>query len=384
MKTIGWALVGALVATGATLGGLGLYIARRLTAPVSERQYDLTIRAVDRSGNRTIIVLDRTSQTVSVGEYCLLLESGGLVRLTSSVEDRGPALVGREALLEPRQLLATGMRASWSGIYFLSPQDAGLEATDVVIQTDVGPAPAWLIPGKEGPSTTWAIHIHGLGSPRAGTLRGVQVAVAAGLNSLVVSYRNDGEGPAAGTGRSELGSAEIDDLSAALRFARDRGADSFVVFGWSMGGAIALQLSDDPEFRGAIRGLVLESPILDWVTTIKVNCARAGLPTWVGFFAVPWLGTRSLSRVTGLRAPVALRRYDWIVRAAQLNVPTLIIHGRGDTSSPFELSNQLKLLRPDVVDLEGFDADHTMSWNSGVERWRSVVTSWTALLTTGD
>lgn len=376
MKMLGWALVGALVATTATLGGLGLYVARRLTAPVSERRYDLTIRAVDRSGDRTIIVLDRTSQTVSVGDYCLLLESGGLVRLASSVEDRGPAHVGREALLEPGQSLETGTRASWSGIYFLSPKDAGLEATDVEIPTDVGLAPAWLIPGNGGPSKAWAIHIHGLGSPRAGTLRGVQVAAAAGLTSLVVSYRNDGEGPAVGNGRSELGSAEVDDVRVAVRYAIHNGADRLLLFGWSMGGAIALQLADDPELRGIVAGLVIESPILDWVSTIGANCARAGLPEWVAQLAAPWLQSRTLSSISGLESPIELRRFDWIARSREMDVPVLILSGRSDSSSPFADSSRLAVLRPDAVDLEVFDADHTMTWNSNCGRWQAVVSTW--------
>jgi dienelactone hydrolase len=378
MKTFGWTLVGALVATGAALGGLGLYIARWLTAPVSERRYDLTIRDVDRARDRTFTVLDRTSQTVSVGEYCVLLEAGGLVRLTSSVEDRGPTLVGREALLEPGQSLEAGMRVSWSGIYFLSPQDAELEAAHVEISTNVGPAPAWLIPGKGGPSNAWAIHIHGLGSLRAGTLRGVQVAAAAGLTSLVVSYRNDGEGPAVGAERSELGSAEVDDVRAAVRYAIDNGADRVFLFGWSMGGAIALQLADDPSLRGIVAGLILESPIVDWVSTVRANCVRAGLPGWVGQWAVPWLQSRMLSHATGLESPIDLRRFDWITRANELDVPVLILHGRSDSSSPFEVSARLEALRPDAVSLEEFDADHAMTWNSNRGGWQTAVSAWLA------
>jgi pimeloyl-ACP methyl ester carboxylesterase len=380
MMKLGWALVGALAATGAALGGLGLYVARRLTAPVGERVYDLTNRDAHRSGDRTIIVLDRTSQTVSVGEYCLLLETGGLVRLTSSVEDRGPAFVGREALLESGQSLETGIRASWSGIYFLSPEDAGLEATEVEIPTSVGPAPAWLVPGKEGPSVTWAIHIHGLGSPRAGTLRGAQVAAAAGLTSLVVSYRNDGEGPLVGAGRSELGSAEVDDVRAAVRYAIDNGADRVFLFGWSMGGAIALQLADDPSLRGIVAGLILESPILDWISTVRANCKRAGLPGCVAQLAIPWLQSRTLSHITGLRSPIELRRLDWIARANEMDVPVLILHGRSDSSSPFADSARLEVLRPDAVTLEAFDADHTMSWNSNREKWQAVVSTWLSTL----
>ncbi|WP_235201549.1 alpha/beta hydrolase family protein [Microbacterium sp. CH12i] len=194
--------------------------------------------------------------------------------------------------------------------------------------------------------------MHGLGSPRAGTLRGAQVAVGAGLTSLVVSYRNDGEGPTVGTGRSELGAAELQDVRAAISFARENGAHQVILFGWSMGGAIALQLADEPELRDVVTGLVLESPILDWVSTIKANCARAGLPKWIALLALPWLCSRTLSRATGLQNPINLRRFAWIARANELTAPILILHGRGDTSSPVELAARLNFLRAGLVNLE--------------------------------
>lgn len=371
-----WAAAGGVAAVGLSLGAIGLVIARKLTNPVRARVYELTIRAVDRSGGQAIIVLDRDLRTEAHGDYCLLLEDGSMVKLSSVVEDRGPRLVGREVVGMLSAGVGTGTHASWSGVYFSSPQDAGLELTEVEIVTDVGPAPAWLILGEDRASGTWAIHIHGLGSPRAGTLRGVQVAVEAGLTSLVVSYRNDGEGPMVGTGRSELGAAEVSDVRAAIRFALQNGAHRVVLFGWSMGAAIALQLADEAECGMPVAGLVLESPVLDWAATVATNCARAGLPAWSGRLALPWLGFPLLSRAIGLQHAIRLPAYNWISRAAQLAVPTLILHGRGDTSSPFELSASLRGLRPDMVELEIFDADHTMSWNIDCERWRAAVTFW--------
>lgn len=378
MTTFGWGLVGAVAAAGLALGSVGLLIARRLTAPISPRTYDLTIRSIDRSGDRPIVFMDRTSQTTATGDYSLLLESGGLVQLSSEVIYRGPALVGRTIALETSPMLEEGMRVSWSGIYFLSPRDAGFEATEVSVETSDGPAPAWLIPGEQGSPDRWAIHIHGMGSPRAGTLRGVQVAAASGLTSLVVSYRNDGDGPFVGNGRSTLGATETHDVSAAVRFAIEKGAHRVVLFGWSMGGAIAMQLANNPEFRGDVDGLVLDSPVLDWVSAIKANCARAKLPEWLGLLALPWLSFKVLSRVAGLRNPIDLRRFDWVARAEEVTVPLLILHGRGDKSSPFEASARLRSLRPDLIELEAFDADHTVSWNSDRERWQLTSSNWLA------
>ena len=376
-----FALATGVAAIGVTLGAVGLKIAKKVTAPVSDRIYDLTIRKVDDSRDRRVVVLDRTQRTNEVGNYSLLMGAGRIVRLSDAVEDRGPGLVGREVLSDPGFELEAGMLGSWSGINYLSPADAGLESSDVDVTTVAGPAPAWLVTSRiESTNNDWAIHIHGLGSPRAGTLRGAQVAADAGLTSLVVSYRNDGEGPTVGAGRSELGSVEADDVRAAVRFALDRGAVRVVLFGWSMGGAIALQIADDPEFRGVITGLVLESPVLDWVSTIKANCVRAGFPAWAGQLAIPWLSVRLLSRLTGLRSSVELSSFDWIARAEELTLPTLVLHGRNDSSAPHEASSRLRALRPDRVELELFDADHTMSWNSDPERWRSTVSAWLASL----
>ena len=60
-----------------------------------------------------------------------------------------------------------------------------------------------------------------------------------------------------------------------------RAHERIVLFGWSMGAAIALQLAAEREFEGVIGALVIDSPVLDWTATINANCARAGLPLLV-------------------------------------------------------------------------------------------------------
>lgn len=374
-----WSVAAIGAAAAVSLGGLGFVIARRLTAPASPRRFDLVIREVTGGGDERTVVLDRTRQTIEPGRYSLLLERGGLVRLGSTMRDVGPSLVGREVLGgDGATGLVAGDRTSWSGIYYSDPSDAGLNAVEVDIPTGAGPAPAWLIePAGAGPSV-WAIHIHGLGSPRAGTLRGVQVATELGLTSLVVTYRNDREGPWVGTRRSTLGATEVDDVRSALDYARAKGARRFVIFGWSMGGAIALQLAADPALQPELDGLVLESPVLDWVATIKANCVRAGLPKWAGRLAIPWLDVPTLARLAGLPRAIGVGRFDWIAHADEisLSTPTLVLHGTGDTSSPFEVAARLERIRPELVTLEPFEADHTMTWNSDPERWRQTVLDW--------
>lgn len=363
----------AILAMGSA--GLGWLIARRLTDPALQRRYSLVVRGVEVDGDRQVIVLDRTRQTEAVGIYGLLFAQGGWVQLDDEILDRGPNRIGRSVTrVAPGFFPLVGERGSWSGIYFASAVDAGLVSQDVVIGTPVGDAPAWLIKGDHDCST-WAIHIHGMGSPRAGTLRGVQVASALGYTSLVISYRNDGEGPRTKRGRSGLGYLEVDDAEAALHYAINHGARQIVLFGWSMGAMIALQLAERARNRRIIVGLIMDSPVLDWRTTIRANCVRSGLPEAAAPLATPWLTSRPLSRVIGLPTSIPLQT-GWSARANRLVVPALILHGTEDDSTPISESEALRARRPDIVQLETFNAGHTVSWNSDPERWRSTVSMW--------
>lgn len=355
--------------------GTGWTIARRLTAPLGPRAFDLTIHDIEHDSDGVQrIVLDRTDQTIADGIFNLWIKGGGWVQLSAEVSDRGPRRIARTVTgTAPGLTLRPGDRASWSGIYYATPADAGLDARDITINTPAGACPAWRI---DGDPSTWAIHIHGLGSSRAGTLRGAQVATDLGYTSVIVTYRDTAEGPRVGTGRSTLGHTETADVDEAIGYAVRRGAERIVLFGWSMGAAIALQLAARPRHDGLITALVLDSPVLDWTETIKANCARSGLPSAAGHLAVTWLAIGPFASMVGLPGPIPLRRFDWITRAAELTTPTLILHGMRDSSAPIRLSQALRDQRPNIVTLETFDADHTLAWNSDPERWWAVVSGW--------
>ena len=365
------ALGGGIATAAAAVAGWS--IARRLTAPVGPRTFDLTIRGVEYDDD-DLIVLDRTEQTTAPGIYNLWFEHGGWAQLSTEVIDRGPTRVARRITgTAPGLTPKDGDRASWSGIYFATPADAGLDARDITITTPAGSCPAWRI---DGDPSTWAIHIHGLGSTHAGTFRGVRAATELGYTSLVVSYRNTVEGPRVGTGRSTLGHTETADVDEAVGYAVRRGAQRIVLFGWSMGAAIALQLAAHPRHEWLIAALVLDSPVLNWTEVIKANCAHSGLPAAAGHLAIPWLTIGPLARIAGLPGRIPLRSFDWTARTADLATPTLILHGTRDDSVPIRLSRALLDARPDLVELATFDAGHTLCWNTDPDRWRQAVTTW--------
>lgn len=220
--------LGAGLLTASALG-TGWTIARRLTAPAGPRIFDLTIRDIEHDDGTRRVVLDRTDQTTAVGFYNLWIEHGGWAQLSAEATDRGLGRITRTVTgTSPGLALRVGDRASWSGIYYATRADAGLDAREVMIATPAGPRPAWRI---DGDPSIWAIHTHGLGSSRAGTLRGAQVATELGYTSLIVTYRHTTEGPLVGTGRSTLGHTETADVDEAIGYAVRRGAERIVLFG---------------------------------------------------------------------------------------------------------------------------------------------------------
>ncbi|SDG83976.1 alpha/beta hydrolase family protein [Microbacterium pygmaeum] len=377
MRTLGvaaWTLGTSATACGI---GLGALIARKLTAPVFPRSFDLVIRDVEITDGERVVVLDRNRQTSARGTYSLLFADGGWAQLAAEAVDRGSSRVARVVTQSSTGLTPSiGDPVAWSGIFFTTPAAAGLAAQDVHISTPVGSAPASLIRGEGENASTWAIHIHGMGSPRSGPLRGARVASSLGLTSLIVSYRNDGEGPYTRSGRSMLGAEEVDDVDSALRYALEHGAQRIVLFGWSMGAEIALQLATHATRQIGVSAMVLESPVLDWIATIRANCRRAGIPAAAGVLAVPWLSIAPLARVIGLAGRIPFHTLNWIARARELTTPTLILHGSRDDSAPLHVSRDLAKLRPDIVHLEQFESAHTMTWNSDPQRWDAIVASW--------
>lgn len=388
-----WALLGAGVGLGvvsavaASSSALAAYFARRIVTPERVRVEDQEILAVQGTGSDRRVILKATPETTVDGEYSLFFDGGsGHVRL-GRLEDYvpGEGTVTRPVIREYSGDLARAVKGRWSGVVFGSPADLGCRFEEVAIETELGPAPAWLVRAPElGPrakerSTTWAIMVHGRGATRLESLRGLLPARRMGFTSLVISYRNDGEAPATADGRYGLGMTEWRDVEAAIGYALDHGATEIVLFGWSMGGAISLAAADLSALRQYIRALVLDAPVVDWVDVLAHQAQKNRIPRGVGRFGQFLLAHPWGRRITGLAAPVDFRAMDWVARAVELRTPTLILHSADDEFVPFGPSALLAGRNPEMVTLETFRrARHTKEWNVDPERWEETIVSWLA------
>lgn len=358
------------------------YFAREVVVPKTLRKEDLEIRRVFRDADETLMVeLPASVRTSTPGRYSIWFANGkghACIGEIVSSDDAAGTVTRRVERVDSGDL-RTAKAGIWSGYVYATPEPLRLPFSDVQIPVENGLAPAWkFIPTQpSGDSSTWAIHIHGLGGSKAGALRGVPVADRLGYTSLVVSLRNDRDAPTTKDTRYHLGQTEWHDVEAAVSYAVGQGARQIVLFGWSLGGSIALQLAARSEFRHFMSRLVLNAPVVDWSSTLVANARLSMLPGWVARLGLQMLGSSRTRWITGLDAPLNFPALDFLARADELSVPILVIHNEGDRSTPFAISREFVRRRPELATLLTFpSAEHTQEWNSDPDGWDAAVENW--------
>lgn len=373
------AVKGALALLSASLGLVlsalaftSLRMARRVVTP-AVRVPDTRILSLDTSAQT--ITLARTADTELPGRYGLFTSGTESYVKLGSVLAEDATSVKRKLLTHIGTQTRISADAAFSGWYYDRADELHLPFTSELIGSAVGPCPAWLFPAGEG--DVWVIQVHGRGTTRAECLRAVPVFHGAGITSLVVSYRNDGEAPRSRAGTYALGATEWRDVDAAVGFARRRGARRIVLMGWSMGGAIALQLELNSAHRDVIAGLILESPVIDWRVVLGYQAKQLRLPAAVTGLAIGALRTEWAAPMTGAGAAIPFDRLDVVSRAAELRHPILILHSDDDGFVPSDSSHDLVVARPDLVEMQVFEvARHTKLWNYDQERWSDSIRRW--------
>lgn len=375
------AALGAIAATtGAAALAIAASAARAVVTPPGERPEEVVLHGVDRA-SRTVTV-SSTPETELPGRYSLWFDRGRGHARVGTIVGRGPGVVMRELLSVERGQLESATHARWGAWYYLTPADLGVPYEEVAVATELGAAPAWLV-APPRPSTRWIIQVHGRGVTRAEGLRVVPTARDGGWMTLLISYRNDGDAPSSPDGRYGLGDDEWRDVAAAIRFARDRGAEQIVLMGWSMGGATVLQTVLRASEARFVDGVILESAAVDWRAVLARQAQRRGLPR-----AIQTLATRVLTepwgvRLTGRAAPIDLDRLDATTRAAELGVPLLVLHSDDDPDVPIEPILRLVAAAPGDVHLERFTvAGHTRLWNYDPRRFERAIATWLSRLPT--
>ena len=104
--------------------------------------------------------------------------------------------------------------------------------------------------------------------------------------------------------------------------------------GWSMGGAIVLQLLDRSPLSRLVSRVVLDGPVIDWGDVLAHHARGHRLPRHVGSLARVMMRQRWGHRLVGVHESVDLAKTDWVRRGDELHHPMLLIHPPTTSSCP--------------------------------------------------
>lgn len=366
--------IGALISIASS--GLAAYFARRIVVPENAPE-ELDILHIDGFPPNMRIHLPADEETTVPGTYGLYFnQATGHAVIGDIVEyDPRSQTVSREIRSVTRGDIRSASRGRWSGVVFPDPIAARVPFDDIELVSDAGRLPAWFLPTDHPqPQDTWAILIHGRASTRAEGLRAAPILNTLGIPSIAMSYRNDAEVRVEHTSRYGLGDTEWIDVDVAIDHALREGAKNVVLIGWSMGGAIALQAASRGRNKDHIAALILDGPVVDWVNVLDGQARRNMLPTPIARLTLEMITQPWARPITGLETPLDLRRMDWVTRAAELDLPVLLIHSDDDEFVPSAPSHALAAVRRDLVTMPRYNkARHTKEWNIDPIRWEDDV-----------
>lgn len=227
-----------------------------------------------------------------------------------------------------------------------TPQQIGLEYERVELTTDDGVSlEGWFLP-TERPRAT-LLFFHGNAGNISHRLDSLDLFHRLGLAVFIIDYR--------GYGNSEGEPTEAGiylDAEAAwgyLTEIREIPADEILLFGRSLGGAVAAYLAE----RYKAKGLVLESTF----TSIPDMAAEL----------YPWLPAKALARL----------RYDTQSRLPNIEMPLLVIHSPQDDIIPYSHGRQLFELAREPKSFLQINGSH----NTGIlESRESYRNGWEAFI----
>jgi hypothetical protein len=297
------------------------------------------------------IVLSRDEDSERPGVYGLDWQAGhAIVGAVTKLDDDTVA----RRLRAVTGYLAPGMKVAIdSQVYAGDPrQTLGLPFADVPIPDELGPMPAWSIPGR---SHTWAIVVHGINDDPQVGLRIAPTLHRLGLPALLITYREDLGAPPSPDGLHHMGLTEWRDLEAAARYAIARGARRLVLIGYSMGGAIVTQFIERSPLASRVAALVLDAPALNWKEILSFNATRLGFPS---FSALP------VEWAIDARIDPDWDSLDALEHPEAFHLPILLFHGADDKVVPISTSDEFAEELPRwVTYYRAPRAGHVESWN---------------------
>ncbi|MEV0621755.1 prolyl oligopeptidase family serine peptidase [Nonomuraea sp. NPDC050404] len=309
-----------------------------------------------------LVTLEQTPQTAKPGTYWL--EWTGAYSMLGDVVARAPGRVTRKVLRGP--VPSVGTPGHFGNVPPGDPKVAwGIDYTEIMVPTELGPAPAWYVPGE---SDTWVVAVHGQNGRRKAELKILPIVHERGLPFLDITYRNDEGAPPSPDGLLHLGDSEWRDLEAAVRQARTMGARRFILYGTSMGGQIVGQFLARSPLASLVDKVVMDAPMIDVGMTAEQGARNLGLPGFVAGLT---------NQITEWRTGIDTDRLSLIRHPPKVRPPLLLIHTVPDSDHPIQEMYALVEVGKRLgwqIRFEPFArGEHTEAWNVDRARYDRLV-----------
>jgi fermentation-respiration switch protein FrsA (DUF1100 family) len=191
-----------------------------------------------------------------------------------------------------------------------TPAELGLDFEDVVLGTADGlDLTGWYVPAKEAKLTV--LFCHGNGGNIGHRLDSINIFHNLGLNCFIFDYRGYGNSP----GKPSEDGTYADAMAAYKWLTEEKktAAEDIIIFGRSLGGAIAAKLAG----RVEARSLVVESAFTSYVDIAKEYCP---------YMPVRWFARFSYSTIDYIR---------------DVHCPVMLIYSRNDEIVPYKFGLEL-------------------------------------------
>ena len=250
--------------------------------------------------------------------------------------------------------------------YVATPEDLGLKFESVTIPVRWrGAAPdlkiiGWKIPAAISPACGTVVVFHGNAQNMSNHLFGVSWLPAAGFNLFIFDYRGYGES----TGHPAVSSL-VDDgelvLAEVIQSISNgpRGTPGkIVVYGQSIGAALAIPAVAQSKFRERIAAVILESSFYSYPGIVREKLGQFFL-TWPLQYPLSWLFYSNFSPA------------DFIGQLSP--IPVLLVHGLSDQIVDSANSNKLYNQAKEPKQLWEFDSTgHISAFQNPVNREKLI------------
>jgi len=209
----------------------------------------------------------------------------------------------------------------------ITPEDLALPYENISFQTADGiTLRGWFIAHPRGTEAITIIALHGWPADKGNILPALAFLTET-YNLFLFDFRGLGESE--GT-YSAVGAKETEDLKAAIRYLKSRGIKEVGVWGFSMGGAVALMTAPDaPQIKAIASETSYASLDLMTSQAFRIPLLRHPLGFLTGWWAKLILG-------------IDIRKAAPVEAVKQLQIPILIIHSSNDEVIPFSHAELLQ------------------------------------------